>query len=116
MSPKVSALPVPTVLSVYSRRRRRDRQRSDIRALAKAMSPGARSHPRGDRSIGGLLGPTLRLIWANGQHVIGLPYMVDNHLLWAVRPGNRPRFDDCDRNRPPDELVHCATLLEGQAV
>ena len=38
--------------------------------------------------------------------------MVDNRLLCAVRPGNRPRFADRDRNRPPDELVHSATLPE----
>ncbi len=60
------------------------------------------------------LGPTLRLVWASGQHVTGLPYLGDNRLFCAVRPGDRPRFDDSDRNSSPDVLVHCATVSEGR--
>jgi len=41
--------------------------------------------------------------------------MVDNRLLRAVRPGNRPRFGDRDRHRSPDVLVHCATVSEWRA-
>lgn len=58
------------------------------------------------------LGPTLRLVWVRGQQLASLPCSVDNCLLCAIRPGNRPSFADCDRNRLPDELVHGATLPE----
>ena len=73
--------------------------------------------PFADRgvSLGLKLGPVLWLVWVGGQQVIGLPFLADNRLLCAIRPGNRPRFDDPDRNNSPDVLVHGATLLEGRA-
>jgi len=61
------------------------------------------------------LAPTLRLVWASGQQLARLPYTVDNRLHGAVRPSNRPSFADCDRNRPPNEFVHSATVPCGAA-